>query len=128
VEVDCAARLHVCNAVCCKLDFALSTAEVEAGVVKWDLGRPYLIRQESDGHCTHLNRNSGLCKLYSDRPGVCRKYNCAGDKRIWKNFETMELNTEWISENLYPKRPRALRVLMNDVEVSPDVAPVVKNS
>jgi Fe-S-cluster containining protein len=112
-EVDCAARMHVCKAVCCKLDFALSTSEIEAGTVKWDLGRPYFIRHESDGLCTHVDRASGGCSVYANRPAVCRGYSCANDERIWKDFENMELNNEWIAEHLYETRPRALKVLMN---------------
>jgi Fe-S-cluster containining protein len=114
--VDCASRLHICHAACCKLDFPLSTSEIEEGQVKWDLGRPYFIRRESDGHCTHINRTTGGCSLYANRPSVCRAYSCANDRRIWKDFEKMELNHEWLAENLSPTRPRALRVLMHSVE------------
>src|ERR1051325_8234248 len=53
VLVDCAARMHICKAVCCRLDFALSRSEVEAGNVKWDLGRPYFIRHDTKGRCAH---------------------------------------------------------------------------
>src|SRR4051812_33138265 len=43
--VDCNARIHICKAVCCRLRFPLSIAEVEAGgPLKWDLGRPYFNR------------------------------------------------------------------------------------
>jgi hypothetical protein len=40
VIVDCAARMHICHAACCKLNFALSAEEVERGTARWDLGRP----------------------------------------------------------------------------------------
>lgn len=116
--VDCAARMHICHAVCCRLDFALSQSEVEAGNVKWDLGRPYFIRHDTKGRCAHLlNHESGGCSVYANRPAVCRGYSCANDERIWKNFENMELNNEWIAEHLYETRPRALKVLMNYTEV-----------
>ncbi|MCM3870566.1 MAG: YkgJ family cysteine cluster protein [Pyrinomonadaceae bacterium] len=112
-EVDCAARMHVCKAVCCKLDFPLSIPEIEGGEIKWDLGRPYLIRHESDGYCTHVDRETGGCGVYANRPSICRGYSCANDARIWKDFDKMELNNEWITEHLYESRPRALRVLMD---------------
>lgn len=112
-QVDCAARMHVCRAVCCKLDFALSAPEVEGGRVRWDLGRPYHIRHDEDGYCHHNKRSTCECGVYHDRPAICRTYSCAGDARIWKDFERMELNTEWIDRNLSsPRRPRMLRVLM----------------
>ena len=106
VPVDCAARMHVCHAVCCKLDFPLSAPEVEAAKVKWDLGRPYLIRHESDGLCTHNERGTGRCGIYNDRPLPCRRYTCANDERIWEDFENMKLNTEWLDANLTKSEPR----------------------
>jgi hypothetical protein len=56
VTVNCAERMPVCHSICCKLDFALTVDEVEAGQVKWDLGRPYQIRHDADGFCTHRHR------------------------------------------------------------------------
>jgi len=97
--VDCAERLAVCHAVCCMLKFALSPEEVEAGVVKWDIGHPYLIRGDRDGYCVH-NSPEGGCSVYSSRPGVCRRYSCAGDDRIWTDFDGMVLNAEWIAAHL----------------------------
>ncbi len=117
VKVDCQARMHVCHAVCCKLNFALSVPEVESGKIKWDLGRPYFIRHDSHGCCTHLDPQSGGCRIYADRPGVCRGYSCASDPRIWKDFDKMELNTEWIEANLsVTEEPRLVRALMHDPE------------
>lgn len=100
VKVDCAARMNICRAVCCKLDFALSKSEVESGKVKWDLGRPYFIRHAPNGYCVHNDCQTGGCKIYSDRPAVCRGYSCAGDRHIWNDYEKMELNAEWIEANL----------------------------
>jgi Fe-S-cluster containining protein len=125
IEVDCQARLPVCQAVCCKLNFALTIREIESGVIKWDLGRPYHIRHEEDGYCTHWQHNGGGCRIYANRPGVCRHYSCANDDRIWKDFDKMELNTEWLTANLPPNalerrvgtlmEPFAARALAADV-------------
>jgi Fe-S-cluster containining protein len=112
VEVDCSARMHVCHAVCCKLDFPLSGEEVEGGVIRWDLGRPYVIRHEPDGLCVHNDRDTGACGVYADRPRPCRRYSCATDDRIWKDFERMELNTEWIDANLSFAEPRLLHTML----------------
>lgn len=112
VEVDCAARMHVCHAICCKLNFALTASEIESGKVKWDLGRPYLIRHTEDGFCTHCADATGACGIYEDRPQICRAYSCAGDTRIWKDFDNMVLNDEWIAENLVEEGPRLLATAM----------------
>jgi Fe-S-cluster containining protein len=98
--VDCSARMHVCKAVCCRLKFPLSAGEVEQGAVKWDIGHPYLIRHESDGYCTHIDRPTHACGVYASRPTVCRTYSCVGDRRIWVDFDAMELNHAWIEEHL----------------------------
>lgn len=98
--VDCAARMPVCGAVCCRLKFPLSAEEVDAGTVKWDIGHPYIIRQSADGFCSHHESASGGCTVYDERPGVCRRYSCAGDTRIWADFDNMVLNHAWIDANL----------------------------
>ena len=98
--VDCATRLPVCQAVCCRLKFALSQDEIERGRVKWDIGHPYVIRQESSGYCSHNDCGSRSCSIYEDRPRLCREYSCRGDKRIWTDFEHMVLNADWITQHL----------------------------
>jgi Fe-S-cluster containining protein len=120
VVVDCNARMHVCHAVCCKLEVVLSADEVEEGKAKWDLGRPYLLRHESDGLCTHNDRGTGRCGIYGDRPLPCRRYTCANDERIWKDFEKMELNHEWLAENLSESRPRLRHAMLATPSVEPD--------
>jgi len=113
VEIDCAARMHVCKAVCCRLDFALSIPEIESGRVKWDLGRPYFVRHDARGCCTHNDADSGGCHIYPDRPSVCRSYSCAHDPRIWEDFARMTLNTAWIDAHLAPSVPRVVRAQMH---------------
>lgn len=93
-EIDCENRLALCHAACCKLRFALSVSDVEAGKVKWTLGQPYMIRQGADGYCHHLDRVSQGCSIYADRPFVCRAYDCRNDKRIWEDFENRIVNPE----------------------------------
>lgn len=110
VEVNCAERMHVCHAVCCKLSFALTPGEVDAGRVRFDLGYPYMIRHDADGYCTHNDRGNGHCGVYADRPGICGHYSCAGDERIWTDFGAMELNHQWLDANLGPAQRIRLRL------------------
>jgi len=111
VEVNCAERMHICHAVCCKLSFALTAGEVESGKVRWDLGFPYFIRHGTNSYCTHNDTATGRCTVYADRPGVCRRYSCANDPRIWKDFDNMVLNEEWIRGNLSARGHIAIRSL-----------------
>lgn len=102
--IDCEARLPLCKAVCCRLRFALTVEEIESGPVKWDLGRPYFNRHGPDGYCHRIDGESLGCTVYDERPLPCRQYSCAGDSRIWKDFEAMEINQEWIDSHLGTER------------------------
>lgn len=113
-QIDCASRLPICKAVCCRLHFALSVEEVEGGVMKWELGRPYFNRHNDEGYCHQWD---GGCTIYDDRPNPCRVYSCEHDDRIWKDFEAMELNDEWIATYL-DKRQSPVELFMDALEHS----------
>ena len=100
VLVDCAARMPVCQAICCKLAIHLSAAEALDDGLRTDPDNPFLLLREEDGRCTHQERGSGFCGVYADRPKPCRQYSCAGDRRIWRDFDGMVLNQEWLDANL----------------------------
>ena len=102
--IDCEARIPYCKAVCCRLRYPLTVAEIESGPVKWDLGRPYFNRQAPNGYCHCFDDESHGCTVYNDRPTPCRVYSCAGDDRIWKDFEGMVINQEWIDAHLGAER------------------------
>lgn len=86
VEIDCASRLPLCKAACCRLRFALSRQDVEEGIVHWDFSRPYFIARGDDGYCRHLDRGCMRCTIHANRPVPCRGYDCRNDKRIWSDF------------------------------------------
>jgi len=112
VAVNCEERMHICKGICCKLNFALTPEEVESRELKWELGHPYFIRHEKSGYCSHRDEQNQCCGVYNKRPAVCRTYSCRDDERIWKDFEKMELNTEWIEEHLSPAEPRIFSINM----------------
>jgi Fe-S-cluster containining protein len=111
--VDCAARLPVCRAVCCRLRFALSAEDIEAGALKWDLARPYYNRRGRDGYCHRCDHTTRACGIYEQRPTVCQAYSCADDARIWTDFAAMELNHEWIEANLGGDEPGPVEIFMD---------------
>jgi Putative zinc- or iron-chelating domain len=93
-RIDCENRVHLCKAACCRLRFALSKQDLEEGIVKWDLSRPYLIARGEDGSCRHLAQGNCRCAIYQHRPVPCRAYDCRKDKRIWADFEHKVVSPE----------------------------------
>lgn len=94
VEFDCAERVHLCRAACCRLPFALSRQDVREGVVHWELGQPYLIEQRQDGYCNHLDRCTWGCTIYHQRPVPCLAFDCRQDRQIWLDYENRVINPE----------------------------------
>ena len=87
-DVPCAELIALCQGRCCTYAFPLSTADLDEGVIRWDYGRPYTIRQRaSDGRCVHNDPATRACTVHAQRPIVCRKYDCRDDKRVWIDYE-----------------------------------------
>jgi Fe-S-cluster containining protein len=86
-QIDCASRIPLCHGRCCRLVFPLSFQDLDERVVQWDYSRPYQIRRREDGYCTHSDEETRGCRVYENRPAICRTYDCRNDKRIWEDFE-----------------------------------------
>ena len=86
-DVDCESCLDTCKAICCKFPFALSRQDVEEGIVRWEFKRPYLIAHDTDGYCTHLNRETYQCAVHDYRPVPCRGFDCKYNSRwqVWND-------------------------------------------
>jgi Fe-S-cluster containining protein len=87
IEIDCAARIHLCQARCCSFNFFLTAQDLDEGVARWDYGNPYWIKRRDDGYCIHCDPATRACEIHARRPHVCRKFDCRQDKRIWIDFE-----------------------------------------
>jgi hypothetical protein len=90
-EIDCASRIHLCHATCCRLRIGLSTEDVKEGVLRWDLSAPYSLAKRPDGWCVHCGKD-GSCGVYEARPIPCRAYDCRRDPRIWEDFDAGIVN------------------------------------
>ncbi len=93
-QIDCENRVHLCQAACCKMSFALSRQDIEEGKLRWNLGKPYLIAKGEDGYCYHLEQSSYQCTARGHQPVPCRAYDCRNDKCIWLDFEKGTINPE----------------------------------
>jgi len=87
-DIPCAELIPLCQARCCTFGFPLSTQDLDEGVIRWDYGQPYMIRQrKSDGYCVHNDPSSHGCTAHGFRPRVCRVYDCRHDERVWIDYE-----------------------------------------
>lgn len=81
--IDCSQYINQCQAKCCSYIFALTKEEIEAGHIQYNKEKPFFIaRDESDGKCPHLNRQTWQCKIWDKRPLRCRRYDCSRDEKI----------------------------------------------
>jgi len=85
-DIDCAARIHLCEARCCRFEVALSKQDVDDGL-PWVFDEPYLLpRDPYTKKCVCMD-DGGACTVYEKRPASCRVYDCRQDPRVWVDFE-----------------------------------------
>lgn len=125
-DVPCAELMPICQARCCAMfSFALSTQDLDEGVIRWDYGRPYGIRKRaSDSFCVHNDPVSHGCTVHGQRPRVCRTYDCRKDPRIWADFDKRILAPPGVRRDppddfdLFARaRTRAAALAMEDIAV-----------
>ena len=87
VEIDCASLIPLCHGRCCTFRFFLTKQDLDEGVVRWDYGNPYWIKQTAEGFCTHSDPQTRAGTIHTRRPHICRQYDCRNDKRVWIDFE-----------------------------------------
>jgi Fe-S-cluster containining protein len=86
-DIDCASLLHLCQARCCSFKVRLSKSDVRSGALEWDIREPYVLSRGPDGYCAYIDRGSGGCTCYAERPAICRTYDCRKDERVWLDFD-----------------------------------------
>jgi hypothetical protein len=88
IVLDCTTRYSECGAACCtSYDVLLTADEVRSGAYLWDLGAPYRLMRDGEGRCVYLDAQSLKCNIWDRRPHVCRRYSCADDANIWRDFD-----------------------------------------
>ena len=97
-----------------KAIFEIGMSEFDSTFVFMPLteAQNYFNRQNDEGYC---HRWDGGCTIYHERPTPCRLYSCQHDERIWKDFDAMELNQEWIDEHIRDD-PSPVEIFMNAYE------------
>lgn len=101
-ETDCDNYIPLCKAACCKLPLALSKEDVQEGIIRWELGNPYIISHNGSGYCAHMIIENFRCKVYDHRPIPCRGYDCRKDERVWLDFKKRIINPH-VNESDWPE-------------------------
>jgi uncharacterized protein len=77
-QVDCeTGRAMGCQTFCCRLLVRLDPGTPESGM--GSKTSPRFIEKGADGFCVCLDRETCLCRIWSQRSSVCRGYDCNGD-------------------------------------------------
>lgn len=93
----CLELLPICGARCCGFEVTLSSQDLDEGVLRWELGRPYILRRGADGRCVHAGPSG--CSAYAHRPATCRRYDCREDPRVWADYARRELAPASVGDN-----------------------------
>lgn len=96
---DCLEMLPYCRAQCCALKGTIIFDEEIENLAKIygeeaankiisyssELDE-FVLKRDSDGRCTCLDRDSKLCSIYENRPNTCQQFHCSrgSGMRGWK--------------------------------------------
>jgi len=118
-NVDCdAGRRQGCRTFCCRLLVRLAPDE------RSDDGKGF-VDKDADGLCVHLDRDSYLCRIWAQRPKVCREYDCNSDDLLQvalrQGFRTI-VDLAQAATRMYLPREQYLRVPHRDAGANADAA------
>lgn len=76
---DTSVRCSRCEACCCRLEVMLITdTGVPEQFIDMDGWGGRTMARLDDGWCAALDRNTMLCRIYENRPLVCREFEMGG--------------------------------------------------
>jgi hypothetical protein len=77
-SVDCeAGRRLGCQTYCCHLLVRLDPAERD--VQEDGLPAKGFVDKDENGRCIHVDPDTHRCRIWNERPRVCREYHCNDD-------------------------------------------------
>jgi Fe-S-cluster containining protein len=78
-----------CQACCCRLEVMLITETgVPAEYIDTDRWGGQIMHRLDDGWCAALDRDTLMCKIYENRPLICREfemgeYECVAERKLY---------------------------------------------
>ena len=86
-----------CEACCCRLEVLLITdTGVPDRYIEVDSWGGRRMARLDDGWCAALDRNTMLCSMYEQRPGICRELamgedECVSERTAWAPGARVEI-------------------------------------
>lgn len=77
LDCDTGRRLG-CETFCCRLIVRLRPGERDPGAPDRE-DKSCVDKDPEDGLCVHLDRGSWRCRVWAQRPALCREYDCNTD-------------------------------------------------
>lgn len=85
-DIDCGARVHLCEARCCRFEVSLSEQDIR-DEIPWVIDQPYMLPRDPETKKCVCMDAAGACTIYEKRPASCRVYDCRNDPRVWIDFD-----------------------------------------
>ena len=115
VERQCARRTECCQFKLTGLTPYLTKGEAFLAAQAWRATGRKVLPNETSGACPLLDRTSGKCLIYTDRPFACRTHFCAAAGGPMSRYEVSDLihRLETIDVQLGGDGPRKLPGAVN---------------
>jgi uncharacterized protein len=79
ILLDCdEGRRRGCASFCCRLIVRLTPSERARGIPGVEPSMN-CVPKRADGDCIHFDREAKKCRIWDERPRVCREYDCNQD-------------------------------------------------
>ena len=95
---DPAVSCSACQALCCGLEVLLITdTGVPEEFIETDKWGGMTMARTTAGWCSALDRTSNLCRIYENRPWICREFEMGGLECVAERTRNAGAHSEWKS-------------------------------
>ncbi len=91
--IDCRTVLDKCKSECCQMvpipiEILRSQKDLASKSKLIPFNKHKAIVQTEEGYCAFSDRETGLCKIYNERPEICKKYG--NEEHEWLTCKWMK--------------------------------------
>jgi Fe-S-cluster containining protein len=90
IDAEAQIRCAHCQACCCRLEVILITdTGVPEHYIDINSWQARVMARLDDGWCAALDRDTFLCKIYNNRPSICRDFKVGGHECIAERKQSL---------------------------------------